>query len=67
MQYKHANITTDYFSYLFNAHLMLIDQRHINTTGISFCKNPPVNNVLKGKKFRPTYWPITKMSITIKQ
>lgn len=66
MQYKHANITTDYFSYLINAHLMLIDQRHINTTGISFCKNPPVNNELNAENlpfsFHPYYIPFTSDS-----
>lgn len=67
MQYKHANTTTDYSSYFINVRLTLTDRRHTNTTGISFCKNPPVNNVLKGKKLRPTYWPITKTSITVKQ
>lgn len=32
-----------------------VDKRRINATSVSFCKNPPVNNVLKIHQNSTTY------------
>lgn len=41
----------------------IIDQRHINARGVSFCKNPPVDKMLNTEKSKMEYCNIQMQSI----